>query len=168
MELTELNLNEEQLKGVQTIIDNESKKVKTEYDKKYKTNEDYEKLNTSYKELDGKYTSLTDEILKLREYKSKSEEKIREDNIKKMAEDNGLNGELIEYLNIKDKSDEELQNYIKGVAEIISKQQKDFVPQHQYNNIKNEISKEDFKKMSFLEKNELYKKDRDLYNLLNK
>lgn len=168
MELTELNLNEDQLKGVKEIINNESEKIRTDYDKKYKTTEEYEKLNISYKELDGKYLNLTNELLELREYKTKSEEKIRQDNIVKILKDNGLNSELAQYLNIKDKDGEELQNYIKGIAEIVSKQQKDFVPNFQHNNFKSTITKEDFNKMSLLEKTKLYKENKDLYNLFNR
>lgn len=168
MELTELNLNEDQLKGVKEIINNESEKIRTDYDKKYKTTEEYEKLNISYKELDGKYLNLTNELLELREYKTKSEEKIRQDNIVKILKDNGLNSELAQYLNIKDKDGEELQNYIKGIAEIVSKQQKDFVPNFQHNNVKSTITKEDFNKMSLLEKTKLYKENKDLYNLFNR
>lgn len=162
MELTELNLNEDQLKGVKEIINNESEKIKSDNDKKY------ENLNISYKELDGKYLNLTNELLELREYKIKSEETIRQDNIKKILKNNGLNSELAQYLNVEDKDGEELQNYIKGIAEIVSKQQKDFVPNLQHNNVKSTITKEDFNKMSLLEKTKLYKENKDLYNLLNR
>ncbi len=168
MELTELNLNEDQLKGVKEIINNESEKIRTDYDKKYRATEEYEKLNISYKELDGKYLNLTNELLELREYKTKSEETIRQDNIKKILKNNGLNSELAQYLNVEDKDGEELQNYIKGIAEIVSKQQKDFVPNLQHNNVKSTITKEDFNKMSLLEKTKLYKENKDLYNLLNR
>ncbi|WP_058230308.1 hypothetical protein [Clostridium butyricum] len=171
MELTELGLNEEQLNGVNSILQSEGDKIRTKYTKEIselkenmKSSEDFENLNNNYKEIEGKYNSLTNELLELRDYKTKNEETLRENKINSMLEEKGLSG-IAQYLKISDDTD--LETYINEIAETVSKQQKTFIPQ-QANNIKSEITKEQFSKMNYMERQKLYLENKELYDILSK
>lgn len=164
MTLEELGLNEDQLKGVKAIIQSETDKVRTKYSQELKDLQDRSKSIEDYTELDNKYNSLTDELLELRDYKTKNEEMLRQNKINSMLEEKGLSG-IAQYLKIDDDTD--LESYINEIAETVSKQQKTFIPNKQHNNVKSELTKEDFKKMNLAERTELYNNNKELYNILS-
>ena len=174
MELTELNLNEEQLKGVQEYVQAEGDKIKTNYSK---VNDDYDnqikQLNTTIDDLKGKLpvekseTELAlEKRLKVIEDKEKEvANKERLNNLISGLTDKGISNELAQYLNIE--GVEDLEAYIGEVANVIGKQLKSFKPSNT-NHIPTNVTKEKFNKMGYMERIKIYNENKELYNLLSK
>lgn len=178
MELTELNLNEEQTNGVQEyvkeVLKNEGDKIKTDYSK---INDDYDnqikELNITIEDLKGKLpvekseTELAlEKRLKAIEDKEKEvSKKERYNNLNSGLTNKGLSNELAKYLNIE--GVEDLEGYVDEVANVIGKQLKSFKPSNT-SHIPTNITKEQFNKMGYMEKIKIYNENKELYNLLNK
>lgn len=165
MELTELNLTEEQLTGVQKLLQSEGDKIRTEYSKKLKDLQNNTRSIDDYTELDNKYNSLVDELLELRDYKTKNEEVLRQNKINEMLKDKGIEG-IAKYLKFDESTD--LESYINEISETLNKQQqKNFVP-NSHTTQNNNITKEDFKKMNYSQRVNLYNSNKELYDILSK
>lgn len=178
MELTELNLNEEQTNGVQEyvkeVLRNEGDKIKTNYSK---INDDYDnqikELNTTIEDLKGKLpvekseTELAlEKRLKVVEDREKEAAKTeRYNNLTSGLTDKGLSNELAKYLNIE--GVEDLEAYIGEVANVIGKQLKSFKPSNT-SHIPTNVTKEQFNKMGYMERIKIYNENKELYSLLSK
>ena len=165
MTIEELGLTEEQLKGVQKLIQSESDKVRTEYSNKMKELQNNSKSIDDYNELDNKYNSLTDELNSLREYKAQNEKTLRENKINSLLEEKGLS-RMAKYLNLD--GVEDIETYINDMANELGSEQKSFIPQPQNDSAKGNITKEDFKKMNYSERAELYNNNKELYDTLSR
>lgn len=153
MELTELNLTEEQLTGVQNILQSEGDKIRTKY-------------NKQIKELESKIPKEKDaETLTYEKEKADFEREKAQFNLSKTLESNGLNSELAKYLNVGEGVD--LESYIQELTNVIGKQEtQTFKPSSHANN--GGISKEQFAKMNYSERMNLYNTNKSLYDILSK
>ena len=96
MELKELNLTEEQLQGVQKILQSETDKVRTEYSKKIKDLES--KLP---KEMTPEEKAFNERVKALEEREKAIAEKEYMSTVQGKLKDKGLNEQLAQYLNVK-------------------------------------------------------------------
>ncbi|NMF04333.1 hypothetical protein ACUH7Y_25000 [Clostridium beijerinckii] len=152
MELTELNLTEEQLQGVNSILQSEGDKIRTKY-------------NKQIKELEGKIPKeKTEEELAYEKEKADFEREKAQFNLSKTLESNGLNSELAKYLNVGEGVD--LESYIKDLTNVIGKQTTTFKPSSHANN--GGITKEQFNSMTYNERMNLYNTNKSLYDILSK
>lgn len=153
MELTELNLTEEQLQGVQNILQSEGDKIRGKYSKQIK-------------ELEAKIPKEKDEdTLAYEKEKADFEREKAQFNLSKTLESNGLNSELAKYLNVDEGVD--LESYIQELTNVIGKQEtQTFKPSSHANN--SGISKEQFAKMNYSERMNLYNTNKSLYDILSK
>lgn len=165
MTIEELGLTEEQLKGVQKLIQSETDKVRTEYSNKIKDLQNNSKSIDDYNELDNKYNSLTDELLSLREYKAQNEKTLRENKINSLLEEKGLS-KMAKYLNLD--GVEDIETYINDMANELGSEQKSFIPNAQNDSAKGNITKDDFMKMNYTERAELYNNNKELYDTLSR
>ena len=165
MTIEELGLTEEQLKSVQKLIQSESDKVRTEYSNKIKDLQSNSKSIDDYNELDNKYNSLTDELNSLREYKAQNEKTLRENKINTLLEQKGLS-KMAKYLNLD--GVEDIETYINDMANELGSEQKSFIPNAQNDSAKGNITKEDFKKMNYSERANLYNSNKELYDTLSR
>lgn len=184
MELTELNLSEEQLTGVQDYIKEElAKGVQSEGDKirtKYsKITKDYEEqikgLNDTIADLKGKLPiekseaeiELDKRLKALEDREKELNRKEKYNNITNALTDKGLNGELAKYLNIEGINEgEDLETYLSGLVEVIGKTKNTFKPKNHVTQ-NNNITKDDFKKMNTMQRMKLYKENKELYDILS-
>lgn len=169
MENTEVKETVEQTKtytkeDVEKIIQSESDKVRTKYNKQIKALE--EELQTLRPITPSKEEiALKERIEALNKKEKALNKKELEFRVMENLENKGLNKQLVKYLNIQG-ADEDLETYLEEFAEVIKKQTNNFIPKD-HNSKKMAISKEEFNKMSYLQKQDLYVKDKDLYNKLN-
>lgn len=152
MELTELNLSEEQLTGVKGYLQSEGDKIRTKYSKEI--NDLKAKLP---KEKDAETIAYEKEKADFKREKAQFE-------LSKQLSDKGLNAELSKYLNTD--GVEDLETYINDLGKLLGV--KDFVPNMGHNNGAGNITKEQFSKMNYMERQKLYTENKDLYNILSK
>ncbi|AOR23893.1 hypothetical protein [Clostridium taeniosporum] len=153
MELTELNLNEEQMQGVQAIMQSEGDKIRTKYNKQIKELES--KLP---KEDNPKQLALKKEMEDFKKEKLQFE-------LSKNLESKGLSSKLATYLNTQ--GVEDLETYLNEFADIVGKQTNNYKPSN-HNPIGGNITKEDFNKMGLMERTNLYNTNKQLYDILSK
>lgn len=171
MELTELNLSEEQLEGVNSYIQSytqsEGDKIRGKYSKEIKTYE------TQIEELKGKLpVEKTPQELefenRLKVIEDREKEVAKKEqltNLQIQLSDKGLNGELAKYLSIAEGTD--LETYLGELVEVISKQATNtYKPKSHASNTS--ITKEQFKKMNVMERTNLYNTNKELYDILSK
>lgn len=152
MELTELNLSEEQLTGVNSILQSEGDKIRTKY-------------NKEIKDLKAKLpVEKTEEELAYEKEKADFKREKAQFELSKQLSDKGLNAELSKYLNTD--GVEDLETYITDLGKLLGV--KDFVPNMGHNNGAGNITKEQFSKMNYMERQKLYTENKDLYNILSK
>lgn len=164
MELNELNLNEEQMSGVQKIIQSKEDKLRTEYTKQIKELKDklpVEKSETEI-ELENRLKTLEDKEKALQ----KQEQQAK---LNKSLEEKGLNPQLSNYLNME--GVEDLETYLNELFEIVVGEidivENTYKPSN-HNSTNGGITKEDFNKMGYKERLDLYNSDKDLYDVLSK
>lgn len=158
--LEELNLTEEQLQVVNKVIQSETDKVRTEYSKKIKDLESKlpVKMTPEEKALDERIKALEEreKAIAQKEYMTTVQSKLIE---------KGLNEQLAEYLNVQ--GVEDLETYIEEVAKVVGSQMQEYKPRrHEGNSTK--ITKEQFSKMSYIERINLFETNRQLYDTLSK
>jgi len=158
MELKDLNLSEEQLKGVQAILQSEGDKIRTSYSQKIK-------------DLEGKLPkTLTDEEKTLAEKSKVLEDKEKELNkrerlvkVESTLESKGLNKELSKYLNL---DTDDLETYLEEVVKTMESQVNFKPTGHKSGGTK--VTKEDFKNMGYTDRVNLYNTNKPLYDALSK
>lgn len=184
MELTELNLSEEQLTGVNSYLEetlnaklqSEGDKIRTKYNTKIK---EYEtkigEYDTTLKDLQGKLpVDKTPEqietekrILALEEDKKAVAKKEKMLDLQQKLTDKGLNPQLNKFLNIE--GVEDLETYLGEISEVIGKQATStYQPKKHIDNSNSNITKADFLKMDYNQRTELYNSNPELYKLLSK
>lgn len=161
MELSELNLTEEQLTSVQKLIQSETDKVRTKYSQELKTaNEELSKYKPKEKTQDELDLETRIRNLELKEAELAAKEKnVR---IKSKLEEKGLPVALADYLRLEndedvDKVGSELANYFlnNGIKPT--------------NHAKAQaITREQFRKMSYAQRAQLYQDNPELYKVLSK
>lgn len=152
MELTELNLSEEQLAGVNSILQSEGNKIRTKYSKE---------INDLKAKLPKE---KTEEELAYEKEKADFKREKAQFELSKQLSDKGLNAELSKFLNTD--GVEDLETYISDLNKLLGG--KDFVPSKGHNNGASNITKEQFSKMNYMERQKLYIENKDLYNILSK
>lgn len=152
MELTELNLSEEQLTGVNSILQSEGDKIRTKYSKE---------INDLKAKLPKE---KTEEELAYEKEKADFKREKAQFELSKQLSDKGLNSELSKYLNTD--GVEDLETYITDLNKLLGG--KDFVPNRGHNGATGNITKEQFSKMNYMERQKLYTENKDLYNILSK
>lgn len=161
MELTELGLSEEQMTAVQKAIQSEADKVRTDYSTKLKTAND--------ELLKHKPVDKTDEEKevdkKLKELEAKEKELAAKElsyTVKQKLSEKGLPSELAKYINVGDDMDKainELGGTLNGYF-----LENGFKPT---NHAKNEgITKDQFNKMTYSERDNLFVTNPELYKRL--
>lgn len=182
MELSELNLNEEQLAGVNTYLEDQIKasvqsegdKIRTKYNTKIK---EYEtkigEYDITVKDLQGKIPveKTPEQIENEKRFKAledKEKENAKKEKMLDLQEklsNKGLNKQLHKFLNIE--GVEDLETYLGELVEAIGKQASTYQPKKHVETNSN-ITKADFKKMNYQQRTELYASNPELYKLLSK
>lgn len=160
MTLEEMNLTEEQLAQVTKYVQSETDKVRTDYSQKLKTaNEELSK----YKPTEKSETELALEQ-KMKELEEKEKELSKREsslNIENKLAAKGLPKELAQYLNISSDNEDEVINkigeYVLNNGTVPSKHSKS-----------TGVTKEEFKKMNYIERAKLFQSNPELYNALSK
>lgn len=162
MELNELNLNEEQMSGVQKIIQSKEDKLRTEYTKQIKELKaklPVEKSETEI-ELENRLKALEDREKALQ----KQEQQAK---LNKSLEEKGLNPQLSNYLNME--GVEDLETYLDELFKVVvGEENKNTYKPSTHNSTNGGVTKEEFNKMGYKERLDLYNSDRDLYNSLSR
>lgn len=157
---------EEVLKKLQSETD----KVRTEYSKKIKEMENKIKelspVEKTQAELD-----LENRIKSLEDKEKEIQAKELELKVAETLENNGLTKQLSKYLNLQ--GVEDIESYVKEVSEVLSKHLADTSLNNTYKPnkhtaTKDVITKEQFNKMSYMERLNIFKTNEELYNKLNK
>ena len=163
MELKELNLSDEQLAGVQKLLQSHEDKIRTDYSKRLK---DVNDELAKYKPVEKTETEKAlEERLSILEAKEKEiANKERAMTIANKLKEKEIPTELAKYLNIGDDMDTAIEeigtvfgNYFLNGSNKPSN--------HQTNK---GITKQDFKKMSYSQRAKLFQENPTLYNALNK
>ncbi len=184
MELTELGLNEEQLTGVNTYLEetlnaklqSEGDKIRTKYNNEIK---EYEtkigEYDTTIKDLQTKIPvdKTPEQIENERRFKAledKEKENIKKEkmlDLQQKLSDKGLNKQLHKYLNIE--GVEDLETYLGEIVEVIGKQATStYQPKKHVDTANSNLTKADFLKMNYQQRTELYASNPELYKLLSK
>lgn len=158
MELTELNLSEEQLQGVQAILQSEGDKIRTKYNKEIK--ELKEKLPVEKTEAEIALEKR-EKALEEKEQAIAKQEQLSQ--LSKQLSDKGINGELAKYLNVAE--DGQLDELFKL---FVGDNSNSYKPSNHVDSGSGGITKEQFSKMSYSERTNLYNTDRELYDTLSK
>ena len=161
MELNELNLTEEQLASVQKLIQSETDKVRTKYSNELKTaNEELAKYKPKEKTQEEKDLETRIRALELKEAEITAKEKKVQ--IKSKLEEKGLPTALADYLHLEtdediDKVGGELANYFleNGAKPTNHAKSKP-------------VTKEQFRKMSYAQRAQLFSDNPELYKALSK
>lgn len=161
MELTELNLTNEQIEVVNKAIQSETDKVRTEYSKKIKDLEG--KLP---KELTDEEKAYQDRLKALEEREKALQQKELTLNLQAKLKNKGLNEQLANYLNLQ--GVEDLETYIDDVAKVVQSQVVETYKPKGHEGKSNKITKNDFKKMNYVERMNLYNTNKELYDALSR
>lgn len=162
MELNELNLNEEQLASVQKLIQSETDKVRTKYSQELKTvNEELSKYKPVEKSESEK--ALEERIKALEEKEAQLSAMERSQKIASKLKSKGLPEELAQYISVGDDIDADIEKV--GVALGNYFLNANYKPESHASN--KGITKEQFRKMSYMERNRLFRENPELYKMLS-
>lgn len=162
MKLEDLKIEDEELlENLKKVIQGAEDKVRTEYSKKIKELEGKlpKPKTEEEKSLEERLKALEDRDKEL----SKRERKLNAEGILK---DKGLDTKLSKYLSLD--GVEDLETYINEVAEVVGKQSKVNYNPKGHKSSNSVITKDQFKKMSLMEKQKLYETDKETYLALTK
>lgn len=159
MELTELNLTQEQLEGLKCHLQSEGDKIRTEYSKRIKELE--VKLPVEPTEQEIAFQTRVKEIEDREKALAKKE---FDTDFQGKLKDKGLNSELARFINCE--GVEDLGTYIEDIAKVIGSQIEGYKPK-EHESKSSKITKADFAKMGYLERSNLYNTNPTLYNTLN-
>lgn len=162
MDFTELGLTPEQIETVNKAIQGSADKVRTEYSLKLKlANDEIAKLkpaekSDAEKQLEQKQKELADKEKELAD-KEKSYK------VKEKLSAKGLPSDLAKYLAIGDNEDEIIEEFGNTLSTILLNGS--YKPSNHKNN--DGISKDDFKKMGYVERAKLLETNPELYKKLS-
>ncbi|OSA91037.1 UNVERIFIED_ORG: hypothetical protein B2H93_14775 [Clostridium botulinum] len=163
MELSELNLSEEQLEGVNSILQSEGDKIRTKYNREIK------KYSKEIEDLQTKLpVEKSEEQLAWEREKAEFERERAEFKLQKTLSDKGLNSELSKYLKCDGVDD--LETYLNEVTEVIEKQISETKPSYKpssHASLNGNVTKEQFKQMNCMERTNLYNTNKELYDILS-
>lgn len=163
MNIDELNLTDETKAQVEKLLQSETDKVRTEYSQKLKTvNEELNQYKP--KEKSDSEKALEERIAKLEAREKELANKEKAMTIANKLKDKGIPTELAQYLSVGDDVDKTIDevgalfgNYFLNGSNKPS------------NHTTNKgITKEDFKKMSYMERSKLFQENPQLFEILNK
>lgn len=163
MELTEINLSEEQLANVQRILQSEGDRIRTEYSRK---NKELTEELTKYKpkEKSDSEKAFEERIAALEAKEKAIADKERAMTIADKLKEKNLPSELAQYLNIGDDMDE----VIEKVGTTIGSYFLENGNRPTNHNTNKGITKSDFAKMSYKERAKLFQENVELYKALSK
>ena len=161
MDINELGLTEEQLAAVQKYAQSEADKVRTNYSKQLKdVNDELAKYKPKEKTEEEK--SIEARLKALEDREAELNKKERQAQIKDKLEELGLPTGLATYLNFKDDDDiEKVGGELAGYFLENGNKPKNH-PKSQ------PVTKEQFKKMSYIQRAQLYQANPELYKALSK
>lgn len=161
MELNEMNLSEEQLALVQKYVQSETDKVRTDYSKKLKTaNEELAKYKPV--ELSESEKALEQRLKVLEDREAELNAKERSQNIASKLKEKGLPVELAQFISVGENIDEDVEKVGAALGNYFLNA--NFRPESHASN--KGITKEQFSKMSYMERTKLYKENPELYKML--
>ena len=162
MELTELKLSEEQLAGVQKLIQSETDKVRTKYSAELKTvNEELSKYKPAEKSESEK--ALEERIKALEDREAQLNAMERSQKIASKLKAKGLPEELAQYISVGDDIDADVEKVGTALGNYFLNA--NYKPESHASN--KGITKEQFGKMSYMERAKLYKENPELYKMLS-
>lgn len=161
MNLTELNLTEEQMASVQKFVQSETDKVRTDYSQKLRTvNEELAKYKPAEKTESEK--ALEERLKALEDREAELAAKERSQKIVSKIKAKGLPEELAQYLTIGDNIDEDVEKVGAALGNYFLNA--NYKPESHASN--KGITREQFSKMSYMERSKLYKENPELYKML--
>lgn len=162
MKLEDLNIEDKELlENLKKVIQGAEDTVRTEYSKKLKELEKKLPKEKSPEEL-----SLEERLKALEDRDKELSKRERKLNAEGILKDKGLDTKLSKYLSLD--GVEDLETYINEVAEVIGKQSKVNYNPKGHKSSNSVITKDQFKKMSLMEKQKLYETDKETYLALTK
>lgn len=165
----------EELKKTKTFTEEEvnklkqsaEDKVRTEYTKRIKALEN-ELTELRPKTLTDEEKALQDKIKALEDKEKELEFKERNIKLQDTLKNNGLDRQLAKYLNLQ--GVEDIESYVGEVADVLKSQTKNsntYKP-NTHKSKDNSITKEQFSKMSYADRLNLFKTNEELYKQLSK
>ena len=163
MELNEMNLTEEQLTMVQKYVQSETDKVRTKYSQDLKTaNEELAK----YKPVEKSETekALEARLKALEDKEAELNAKERSQMIASKFKEKGLPEELASFINIGENIDEDVEKVGAALGSYFLNA--NYKPESHANN--KGLTKEQFKRMSYVERAKLFQENPELWKMLSK
>lgn len=161
MNLNELNLTEEQMASVQKYVQSETDKVRTDYSQKLRTvNDELAKYKPAEKTESEK--ALEERLKALEDREAELAAKERSQKIASKIKAKGLPEELAQYLTIGDNIDEDVEKVGAALGNYFLNA--NYKPESHASN--RGITREQFSKMSYIERSKLYKENPELYKML--
>lgn len=159
--LEELNLTEQQLEGIQKYVQAEGDKIRTKYSKQIKDLESKVPKEKTEEELAFEK--------RVKDLETKEKEIARKEiltNAKGILTGKGLDTQLADF--IKFEGVEDLETYINNIVDVIGKQTKNSYVPKSHEKANGNITKEQFSKMSYTERCNLFETNKQLYDILSK
>lgn len=163
MELTEMNLTDEQLANVQKYVQSHEDRIRTDYSKRLKdANDELAKYKPVEKSDAEK--ALEDRISALEAKEKELASKEKAMTIANKLKDKGIPTELAQYLSVGENVDETVEK----VGALFGNYFLDGTVKPTNHNTHKGITREDFKRMGYAERAKLYSENPELYKALNK
>ena len=163
MELTEMNLTDEQLANVQRYVQSHEDRIRTDYSKRLKdANDELAKYKPVEKSDAEK--ALEDRISALEAKEKELANKEKAMTIANKLKDKGIPTELAQYLSVGDDVDDTVEK----VGALFGNYFLDGTSKPTSHQTHKGITREDFKRMGYAERAKLYSENPELYKALNK
>ena len=163
MELTEMNLTDEQLANVQKYVQSHEDRIRTDYSKRLKdANDELAKYKPVEKSDAEK--ALEDRISALEAKEKELANKEKAMTIANKLKEKGIPTELAQYLNVGDDVDKTIEE----VGTVFGNYFLEGSNKPTNHNTYKGITKSDFQKMGYMERTKLFQENPTLYEALNK
>ena len=163
MELTEMNLTDEQLANVQKYVQSHEDRIRTDYSKRLKdANDELAKYKPVEKSDAEK--ALEDRISALEAKEKELANKEKAMTIANKLKEKGIPTELAQYLNVGDDVDKTIEE----VGTVFGNYFLEGSNKPSNHTTNKGITKKDFQKMSYMERTKLFQENPTLYEALNK
>ncbi|WP_283705169.1 capsid assembly scaffolding protein Gp46 family protein [Clostridium perfringens] len=157
--LEELNLSEEQMEMVSKYLQSEQDKIRGKYSKQIK------ELESKLPKKKTEELAFEKRVAELETREKELAKKERLTTAKSVLTSKGLDSQLTDYLNFE--GVEDLETYLDNIAKVVRKQAKSYIPKG-HEKADGNITKEQFSKMSYTERCNLYDTNPKLYEILSK
>lgn len=162
MELSELNLTEDQIAAITKYVQSETDKVRTDYSTKLKTvNEELTKYKPVEKSENEKALETRIAELEAKEHEIANKEKAM--TIADKLKGKGMPAQLAKYLNVGEDIDKSLDEIGAAVGSFFLSE--NYKPTGHASNTG--VSKQDFKKMSYMQRSKLLQENPELFKALS-